>query len=301
MADYCAKCRGTGWVAVEVTDEEGNVEVTTLRKCICAYAKELRAHLGDEIATAPTLKRSSPLFVPGKSDLTGTNLFIKGYWHDILPHLKWALTFKTPAFKFSSVTDERLRTVYLGAESYAQRARSTRDDVPTFNSLGDIVGRQFNLVIVRLGYLGYSNKAMPGILKEALLLREALGLATWLIETPDSIFGPGHRSHSDELALYIENDFQTIAISGITRAAPAAIPETKPTVAKKAAIPVEDVSLDDYVETMEMPDPGAYSTKAAPAPRAAPPTTEWSQVSDSGQRPKHKAWRPGKPRGGGPI
>ena len=280
MADPCEKCGGSGWIIVDDA---------TRRKCICAYAKELRQHLGEDIATAPTLKHS-PLYVPDKSDLTLSNLFIRSYWQDLLPHLKWALTFKTPAFKFIQVTDEKLKTVYVGAESYVARAKGTRDDVSTFNSLADLVGRQFNLVIIRLGFLGYRNQAMPGILKEALLLRESLNLATWIVEEPNSIFGPGHRSFSDEVQKYIREHFEVLQIRGEERVLPARGIEQPKKPRQKA---IEDVSLDDFVD----------EDSSVSQPEPAFKDADWSIVGGDEYRPKkpNRNFTRKRPSGGGPI
>src|SRR5574343_414299 len=271
----CPQCNGSGWIPVDDTSR---------RKCICAYAKELKAHLGTDIALAPTLAQS-PLFVPGGEDLTVEDLFIKIDWATLLPHLQWALTFKTPAFKFcSDVTDVRLLEVYLGKESYGARAKSVRDDVSTYNSLADIVGGQFDLVIIRLGKLGYPNKAMPGILKEALLLREALGKATWLVETPNSIFGPGHFTYSPDLHAYIRERYTVIAIEGEKRHLPPtgiAQPKPKP----KKVEPIEDVSLDDMPEA---PDPEVQQ------PEAAFKDPDWDIVSGGGANRRKSGWKPKK-------
>jgi hypothetical protein len=273
----CPHCKDTGWVAVDDT---------TRRKCICAYAKELKEHLGKEIAYARTLEQS-PLFVPGKDDLTEDDLFIKCDWPKLLPHLKWTLTFKTLAFKFVIVTDEKIKTVYLGAESYAARAKGLRDDVSTYNCLADLIGSQYDLVIIKLGNLGYPNKAMPGILKEALLLREALGKTTWLIEESDKVFGPGNFSYSPDLHTYIQENFTVVALEGEARH----VPPLKAVTAPRKAEPIEDVSLDDPPE--EAP---------VAATESAFKDLDWDIVAGGSPKRSKGGWKPKKrPSGGGPI
>ncbi len=197
----CPKCNFTGFKHVEGDD-------TRVTQCICSYAKTLKAYLGTEIAKAPTITHS-PLYVLGdrgqtpKVDRTRENLFISSYWSDLLPHLKWTLACKGPMFRFRVVTDEKLKTVYLGNESYKLRAKDVRDGVETFNSIGDLVGPDIDLVILRLGFLGYKNVAMPGVLKEALLLRESADKPTWLVEIPNMPFTYGHFSHSEDVAEYV--------------------------------------------------------------------------------------------------
>src|SRR5690606_6881956 len=111
----------------------------------------------------------SPLLSLGeeKVDRTGDNLVLVGCkWVNLLPHLKWALGVKGIGFRYRIVTDLDIKTVFVGSESYAQRSRSRRDDMATYNSLGDFVGSDYQLAIIRLGFLGHKNIAGAGSLKE---------------------------------------------------------------------------------------------------------------------------------------
>lgn len=208
----CEVCGGAGVIPIDDLN---------VRECRCARKRAIRAYLGPELCAVPT-PPGSPLFVhvPNEDpeDLTKKNLVIRGYWTDVMPHIKWALgaladrsagTFP----RYTILTDERLRTVYVGAESYGSRAKSKRDDMQTFNTLADIVGSDFDLVIIRLGHLGYKNVAMPGILKEALMLREVALKATWLIDSPQAPFTVGHFAYSEDGYEYIKNRFDVVEIS----------------------------------------------------------------------------------------
>lgn len=202
----CAKCGGTGVLPVDDI---------TIRQCVCAYARMMAHHLGPELAKAPKpdkhvlFQRGEP-GEPPKVDKTTQNLFIKGKWTALLPHFKHALVCKGPAFRFRIVTDEQLKTVYVGAQSYGSRPKSKRDDMETYNSIADFVGPDLDLVILRLGFLGHKNVAMPGVLKEAIMLRDVHGKATWLIEEPTSIFGPGHLSYNEDVSDYIYEHFEIV-------------------------------------------------------------------------------------------
>lgn len=204
----CPKCNYTGFHHADGDD-------TRVIQCICSYAKTLKAYLGPEIASASTITRS-PLFeLAGKGeepkvDRTQDNLFIKSYWSDLLPHLKWTLACKGPMFRYRIVTDEKLKTVFVGNESYKTRAKDVRDDIETYNSLGDIVGSDLDLVILRLGFLGYKNIAMPGILKEALMLRESAFKPTWLIDAPSNPFEHGHFSYSEDVQDYVARRYEVL-------------------------------------------------------------------------------------------
>jgi hypothetical protein len=214
MADekkICPTCGGAGYLYDEATD--------TREPCNCKLAEYMLKHLGAEIARATTIF-SSPLFEfganpgdPPKLDRTKENLHIKAPWVDLLSHLKLCLWTKGMFFAFRIVTDEKIKTVFVGAESYSQRAKSKRDDMVTYNSLADLVGPEFPFVIIRLGFLGHKNAAAPGALKEALMLRDAAQKPTWLIEEPSSPFGPGNFTYSDDLAEYIDRNYKTVSLS----------------------------------------------------------------------------------------
>jgi hypothetical protein len=207
MSD-CARCGGTG---------RQYIDDIHVRECVCAYANRLRTHLGPELAGAPVPKapRLCPRDESGKTvkeDHTKKNLLIRGAWPDVRSHLKYALAWKGPDFPFVVVTDERIRSVYLGNEAYIAKARTERDDAENNNSLRDLLGSQHALGIVRVGFLGYANRAAPGALQEALMLREAEGTATWIIEDPRHPF-EHCLSHSAMVAAYIAQVFEVVDLA----------------------------------------------------------------------------------------
>lgn len=150
-------------------------------------------------------------------DKTNSNLILKGWWGDITPHLKHTLLFKNGQYDLNYfvqiVTDERLMNVWLGKEAYDSKKKKERESEDTFNAIGDLVGGNRHLVIIRLGFLGYKNRAMAGVLKEALLVRQSKNLPTWIVETPDSIFGPGHFAYSEDVDDYIKPRFEVIDLT----------------------------------------------------------------------------------------
>lgn len=200
----CKVCKGEGLIQIDDLNS---------KLCICAYALAMGDHLGPEIVQAPILA-DSPLYArgdakgdPPKLDRTVENVFLRGAWHELLPHLKYVLSTKGLNYRFRITTDEKLKTIYVGDESYKARSRTKRDDLETFNSLADFVSEP-NLLIIRLGFLGYKNIAMPGILKEALMHREVLRKPTWLVEDPERPFDANCFSYSYEVAAYIEGRFK---------------------------------------------------------------------------------------------
>jgi len=217
----CSKCGGAGRILTK-PGVEG--ETDTWVRCHCGFAKMFKLKVGTEIASAPGIP-SSPLYVPPEPgeppevDETKSNLFIKGWWADLCSHFKYVLTWKLYStdlnYRIHIVTDEQLRTVYLGKQSYDKQNKKKREEIPVYNSLSDLIGTDFDLVIIKLGFLGHKNVAMPGILKEALLIRQAASLPTWIVESPepDMLWGPGLFAYSEDTADYISARFKTINLT----------------------------------------------------------------------------------------
>lgn len=206
----CPTCGGVGYLYDEAS--------YTRIPCNCKVAEYMTKHLGTEIAKAPTIY-SSPLYEfgdksgdPPRVDRTRENLHIKCAWVDLLSHLKLCLWPKGIFFNFRIVTDEKIKTVFVGAESYAQRAKSKRDDLVTYNSLNDLLGKEWDFVIIRLGHLGHKNAAAPGAVKEALMIRDVALKPTWIIEEPNSPFGYGNFTWSEDLQDYIDRNFKGIEL-----------------------------------------------------------------------------------------
>ena len=281
----CDLCNHTGYTLIDGVEPK-------MQQCICSYARTLKAHLGPEIAAAPNILRS-PLYVAGPKgeppviDRTTDNLFLKVYWSDLLAHLKWTLACKGPMFRYRVVTDEKLKTVYVGAEAYSARPKSKRDELVTNNSVGDIIGVDFQLIIIRLGFLGHKNVAMPGVLKEALMIREASQLPTWIVEEPSSIFGPGHFSYSDDTGMYIERLFDIINLVDESR---------KPGEPRGVEVP-------EPIEDVGMEEPQIVVPRQQPEPRFEAPTMDLDDLlgnnpSGGGKYKKKSSWKKGGGGGG---
>ena len=208
----CSICKGEGMVRLPGGQDS--------KQCICAFTKNLRRRLGDELATCRPVLHTSPLYEASPKggepvvDLTSTNLFIKCRWRYFKPHFRLAamnlLERSSFIWNWQFVTDERIKSVFVGNEAYVSKSRKKREDSSTFNGLSDLLGQDYNLIVIRLGFLGYANRAMAGALKEALLIRESLGKTTWVLEEPNSIFGPGHFSWSAEVAEYISARYKIL-------------------------------------------------------------------------------------------
>lgn len=193
-------CDGRGHIPV---DAEG----MTMRMCRNMYLRSLHQHLGPEISRVQHVP-VSPLFERGKVDRTGDNLFLTGCaWRELLPHIKLALACKGLMFTFRIVDDQQIKNVFVGNEH-----RKVRLAGQAFhNSLADFLGDDAELVIIRLGFMGYKNIAAAGALKEALLIRESLRLATWVFEDSEH---PWVHSRDMDVEHYIKGKFETIAVEG---------------------------------------------------------------------------------------
>jgi len=277
--------------------QDGKIDVgddADKKQCVCSFRTNIKKRLPPDIAEAPPMNASPLLEVGGpgevKVDLTSENLFIKGYWSDLASHLRLVLTIKmlhNLLYQFQIITDARLRDVYVGSESYTARSRKKRDDIETNNKLSDVIGGDRELVIIRLGFLGYANRAMPGILKEAILLRHAVGKPTWIIEEPNSIFGPGHFSYDAEVAELISQRFSVVEIKARVER------ELVPRGVKGAHLAVteeEGMSLD----TEEAPKPRRKFVMPEPAiPAPASSTIDMGLLTDDGKKKKYKGKRNG--------
>jgi hypothetical protein len=171
----------------------------------------LANYLGPDLGGAPQIQ-SSPLYALDGNfatvivDRTTENVFVKGSWPVVLPHLRLALGHRyylRESYRYSILTDERIINVYVGNEGY--KARSKNND-GSFNGLKDLVEAP-DLVVVRLGFLGYRNKAAPGALKQALMLREAALKPTWVVQNPAN---DAPVSWDDEIAAYIQEHFDVV-------------------------------------------------------------------------------------------
>lgn len=212
MADeICPKCK---MPLLPGCDGQGWIEIDDSTSQLCRNFRGILTsqHLGPELWNVQQVL-TSPLFQmetgkPPTVDLTGKNLFLRCPWPNLLPHLKWTLGCKGIKFRFVIITDQQIKNVYVGNEQYKARSVAQRDEVQTFNSLADLVA-DYDLVIIKLGYIGHSNRAAAGALKETLLIRAALNKPVWLIEDPRHTW---LHSNDADVADYVEHRFKEVPI-----------------------------------------------------------------------------------------
>lgn len=273
------------------------------KQCRCAFAQAVKRRLGDEICLAKPVRVQSPLYTVSSegesvSDLTSQNLFIKCWWRDFKSHFRLVainlLERRSFQWYWQFITDERLKNVFVGNEGYKSRERKKREDTDAFNGLADIIGDTYDLVVIRLGYLGYKNVAMPGVLKEALLIRQAANKPTWLIEQPNSPFGPGHHSWNQDVAEYIAENFGVI---DLVEAHDDEEPEEPMGVAGAPIRTSEGISIDEpVVKPVKMTVP---TLTVSDVPEK--PNFEFDSVLGEGPQKFKKNYKRKSSGGGGPI
>lgn len=241
------QCGGRGYVFVEGKED-------TTRPCPNRWAEQANTFLGPELVSVRHA-RWTPLFHHPRDrkgppiDRTTQNLLIRCPWTGLLPHLKRAFALKYHRLGdgwFFRITDDlRLKNVGVGAESYKARSRQERDDITTYNSVADLVSEP-DLVIIKLGCLGYKNVAAAGLLKEALLIRAGLNKPTWLVRDPDR---PWNHSRDPDVMHYIEQNFEQLKVK----------PSDPGEGYKAVSNPFDDLDVDEDGDvSLEPPEtPGA--------------------------------------------
>jgi hypothetical protein len=307
----CAICNGAG--KVRVNDD-------TWKSCWCSFSRMFSARVGIAIASSRTLD-SSPLYAPATSttpavDLTKSNVYLTGWSQDIMAHVKFAMIAKYLEhdlhYYMRLVTDEQLKSVYLGEMSYKSKKSKDRDleASVSYNTLSDFIGPDLHLAIIELGTLGYPNRAMPGILKESLLIRQAAGKPTWIFDTPEKPWSPGHFSYNDDVCEYVSRYYKSINLTEL-KPGQVVIPrnQTADFYSSEDGMSVDRDDVDeDQNEVVTVRPPAAY--KPAPKPMSAHEKRNYVKDNDldivseetsfGKKKSKHSGGKNGK-GGGGPI
>jgi hypothetical protein len=280
----CPICGGSGRIVIDDLQAA---------PCRCLRFKMQDVFLGPDFATAPHVgKAESPLYqTDGGSitkapvvDRTTENLFLKITWLDFRMHARWSLGcryWRDQTFRYRMVTDERLLSVWLGDEKYTSKSKKTRDrdDTQSYNSLRDLV-ENFDLVIIRLGHIGYKNIAAPGVLRQALMIREVALKPTWIVQVPTP-GGAQPVSWDSDVALYVDEHFDILDF--MRHGGPAPAPVAKP------AMDVESTQPEPPAEEEAMAD-------LVPSDSADPVGQKRTGKGKPGWK---KDWR--KRGGGGPV
>jgi hypothetical protein len=172
-----------------------------------------------------------------ETDLTKVNLFITTSWNAAAPHFKITLANKGLFFYTKVTTDEEVKRVFVGATSFKSLTLEQREIVEVNNSLDELAGSHYDLVILQFGVISHPNKAAANCHLELLRMREALHKPTWLWIPPDMSFEALH-VYSSELDLYIDKHFRKISFDAT--AFPADPPRRRITAEEQSAIADSD-------------------------------------------------------------
>ncbi len=188
----CPTCLGVGHVVVDEVEH-------IVQRCRCATLRLIAKRLGPEITKARPVITTTPLVTTQDQYITGPwDLFCAHFRCVALPVLAMDETW------FHVITtDERLKTIFVGGESTQTKVKKRDDKAPPLDSVADLVSGP-DLVVIRLGFLGYKNVAAAGALRESMLVRKALAKPTWLVY--DQNLGPIY-SWSPELDAQVSKDY----------------------------------------------------------------------------------------------
>jgi hypothetical protein len=212
----CPKCHGTGEIGRD--ERVGGIDglgATYVRDvvvpCECARLRRVRAQLGPLFADVPKIDRSAfwSREEPGRTAiLAASNLWITAEWDDLAPHLKGALGLlcymRPSTFNFRLVTDEDVRL------SFVEGGQGS-----TEVGIRELVGpADYDLLILRLGFVSYKNNALPGAVLTAIRHREAMRRPTWVLDTPSHPMATGHLAYSADLVKHLTAGYRRVRVGG---------------------------------------------------------------------------------------
>lgn len=182
---------------------------------LARIAEAIRARMTPEMLRLSHAK-DSPLYRPRKKgeaapsvDRTKDNLHIKGITRrGLLAHLKLILLCQP--LRYHLIDDAFILEVSLGKQQYNNRPKEVREAVRTFNSINDLIGSEFDLVVITVGIQSYKNISSASQLLETLKRRRDIyDKATWVLEPPGSNW---HLSRDDAVDEYLAKHFEVIEL-----------------------------------------------------------------------------------------
>lgn len=198
----CEKCGGTGYLPMSEDDEEYSVlkdmygtdmiAGMARERCDCLLEVQFQQWVGGAIYNAETREESELL------EHLDDDLFIRASHQQFLAHWKHTLRHQDFTFFWRLVTDSKMRDIFVGNDE-------------KFHALSSLVHNP-ELLVIRMGVLSYKNVAMPGLILEALKIRQFEDKPTWVVNDPDNPFKAGHLAWSGELEYFLEQNFDTVVL-----------------------------------------------------------------------------------------
>jgi len=246
----CNPCTKAGWCMVKVDGQEVPFE------CMCGHLRRVASGMPPYIKLA-NVERAHvglPLLTRTKE-----NLFVEGHWNDMKAVAK--ILMMTGTNGHVMIVDEiELRDVYVGSMSKAAKSQDYAGVI--YNNISELIVPP-NLLIVRLNTLPNKNKAMPGILTEAVKVRTDYGRPTWLLSDLEKPFLPSSLSYSDEVMSIIVSRFKKVLIPRINKTDEQAAQEflgappvsLDPEPVQRSERPARKIGQDPEAEPVRRPRP----------------------------------------------
>lgn len=200
-APVCKTCHGNGFIPAR--DGSSGVEF-----CPHVIRDMAKMDLGEEIYGALDGKHTD-LF-----GCTRDDMIIYASWGDALPQI--ANVFFTMwrdmgmHVRTKIVTDKDiLRANFSDVNKYPSDGEGETKRRVTDEPVHKLISEEYVLLVIRLGFLGRANSAMPGYLYEALRYRESKGVRTWIISDPKRPFDKTHFAWDQQVDEYIGERYAT--------------------------------------------------------------------------------------------
>jgi len=175
----CPHCKGRGHIFIDSM---------TAKRCVCLLRKLYADKMGYLLWNTPTIKTSK------LAKKLGENLLLIYDDEDINPHLKYAFIHLGLNAQWLYIDDSSVLQAWLGKPNSA-RAENLQDLI------------EYPFMVLRLGTVGYPNKALPGVIHELLIGRILASRVTWIV-SPREIKQETCREYSDELMLLLNQYFR---------------------------------------------------------------------------------------------
>lgn len=218
----CPKCDGDGHIILDAL---------TTQRCGCLLRRLFSQKMGYVIWNSKIALKSKLV-----SKLE-ENLLLIYDDVDINPHLKLAFIHLGLDSNWLYIDDSNVLQAWLGKPNLARA-----------ENLYDIIEKPF--LLLRLGTVGYPNKALPGVICELLIGRVLSGRPTWVV-SPREMRPETCREYSDELMSLLNQHFELIrAGTTKTRDSLVVATSTKPKTQKPAETVAENASANDMLRQM---------------------------------------------------
>jgi hypothetical protein len=206
------KCDGTGGSVTE--RDVGGYLMPKAIVCPNIYVKAVYHHLDPQLRCCETVVKKVTQLV--KIAAQHRFLYFPSLpWNVLAAHAKdYVLRQPEPLRYTHRVTSDReIVGVRLGKRDSLHDIVSDEMflEVASFKDIDDFL-RPPQLVIVRLGDMGYKNVAAAGWVYEAINMRVLENKRTWVMVTPTHAYIPGHLAYCDDLSLLLERTFTAVNV-----------------------------------------------------------------------------------------